>query len=263
MGTVHTPLLEVAVDSVEDAEHAATCGASRLEVVRELHTQGLTADGGMIREIRRRVSVPLMAMIRCRAGDFCFAEAEGARMVEEVLEAGEAGARGVVIGALTSTGYVDRGLTRRLVGAAKEWGMATVFHRAFDFTPDASESLEELVSLGVTRILTAGIGTWATPGEGEGLQSRIERVRALVEQAAGRIEVMPGGGVRPNNAKLWMNGTGCWQLHSACRGQVGGGGGDGGRVGGVPCAGGPQVDGEMVRAMVREMDEFLGARNGE
>lgn len=237
------PLLEIAVDSVEDAVAACRSGADRLELVADLHTQGLTAPAALVRDVVRACPVPVMAMVRPRAGDFVMDASEQRAMLRDAAAAVEAGAKGVVFGLLTATGHVSVEASRELVAACR--GVETVFHRAFDFTPDAFEALETLAGLGVTRILSAGVGTWATPGDGEAFEARCRRLRALERASGGRVQILPGGGFRPANAARALRWTGCRELHSACRPAASG----------LPCGSVPRLDPAMVKAMRDAMDE--------
>ena len=236
------PLLEIAVDSLEDAIAACEQGADRLELVADLHTQGLTAPPALIRAVVAACPVPVMAMVRPREGDFCMSPAEVLTMQREAQAAIDAGAQGIVFGVQTSTGHVSTSACRDLLAVCR--GVETVFHRAFDFTPDAFEACDTLIHLGITRILSAGVGTWATPGEGAALEQRCERLRALIEHAAGRIQILPGGGIRPTNAAQVLRQTGATQLHSACRPPAAS----------IPCHGSPRLDPALVQAMRTQMD---------
>ena len=238
-------LIELAVDSAADAARAFRAGADRIELASDLALQGLTASSELIAEARSAMPLPIAAMVRPRAGDFCSAPTEHDQALRETAAAVASGASAIVFGCLTSAGYVDRVQTREIIREAS--GLPTVFHRAFDFTPDWSESLEELIALGVSRVLTAGIGGWATGGS---VEERAERVRALAEQAAGGIEVLPGGGIRPSNARVWLERTGLWQLHSACRSHAP-----------IPCGLPASLDAELAADLRRVCDGFITAQS--
>ncbi len=92
-------------------------------------------------------------------------------------------------------------LIRDLIGARE-----AVFHRAFDVVPDPIRALDELIDLGFTRVLTSGQQPTALQGG--------VLLRRLVEHSRGRIEVLPGGGIRPHNVGQLFAATGCTQIHA-------------------------------------------------
>jgi len=197
-------LLEVVIDGREALERAVAGGAGRLEVCARLDLDGLT-PGDELLAAAVATGVPCMAMVRPRGGTHVWAAGEHAALLAGVARVRGLGAQGVVLGAITVEGRIDRGLVAELVAAA---GSAPVtFHRAFDATVDPFEALEELVELRVARILTAG-------GAADAFAGRF-RLRELVERARGRIAILPGGGVRAHNAAAILAATGVWELHSS------------------------------------------------
>jgi copper homeostasis protein len=144
-------------------------------------------------------------MLRPRAGDFVYTRDELDAMERELAWIRASGARGVVLGALTSGGAIDVASTTRLVAGARP--LAVTFHRAFDETRDLGLALDTLIELGIERVLTSGGAASAWEGR--------ETLRALVRRAAGRIVVMPGGGVRSPNAAQILDDTGAIELHSS------------------------------------------------
>ena len=147
-------LIEVCCGSVDDAVEAAEGGAARIELNSSLFFGGLTPSLGTIIEAKRRLDIPIMVMIRPRGGGFCYTEAEMAVMLHDTKLAVEHGAGGIVFGILTQDGLVDVDRCRKILELTQ--GRETVFHRAFDVTPDPIEALEQLIELGFTRIMTSG-----------------------------------------------------------------------------------------------------------
>ena len=196
--------LEVCVDTAEGLAQAVAGGADRIELCAALAVGGLTPSAGLI-GLAAGCGVPVVAMIRPRAGDFVWSEAEVAMMEAEIAAVRAAGLAGVVLGASLPDGRLDVPVLRRLVAAAV--GMELVLHRCIDLTPDMGVALEEAVALGLHRILTSGGETTAEAGA--------ERIAALVAQAAGRITVMPGSGVNPGNAAM-LKGLGITEIHGSC-----------------------------------------------
>ncbi len=222
------PLLEIAVDNLLDAIAAHTAGADRLELVAALDRHGTTPSPQLLRDVKAAVPIPVMAMLRPDAGSPVADQRMVARLLHQAEELLEAGADGLVFGVLTSTGHVDRDATAMIVQLAG--ARQTVFHRAFDMTPDTVGSIGTLIDRGVTRILTSGLDPRATaaamglldhhdtPGAPPpGLVIRLRRIKAFFEAAQGRIEILPCGGVRSANADQFIAQTGTTQLHSACR----------------------------------------------
>ena len=197
--------VEIVVQSVADALAAERGGADRLELCSALRLGGLTPSVGLVRTVREATRLPVMAMIRPRAGGFCYSDSEFAAMELDIVALLEAGADGVVFGVLWEDGRLDSERCRRLVSLAA--GREAVFHRAFDFTPSLPDALEGLVELGFARVLTTGGGSSAAEG--------LPMLRELVERAAGRIEVMPGGGVRSANVREIREGCRAKSVHLA------------------------------------------------
>ena len=174
--------LEVCVDSVESAMNAERGGANRVELCDNLFEGGTTPSAGCIAVVRANLKIGLQVIIRPRGGDFLYDAREVAVMQHDIRVAKELGADGVVSGALTVQGEVDRAIIKQLIELARP--MNVTFHRAFDMTADPFQALEDLIDLGVDRILTSG--QQATAWEGVGL------IEALEKQAAGRVDYYAG-----------------------------------------------------------------------
>ena len=198
-------LIEVCCGSVDDAVEAAGGGAARIELNSSLFFGGLTPSLGTIIETKRRLDIPVMVMIRPRGGGFGYTEAEMAVMLHDTQLAIEHGADGIVFGILTEDGSIDVGRCRKILELIGD--CETVFHRAFDVTPDPLEALEQLIDLGFTRVLTSGQERTVTEG--------VELIKKLIAHARGRIEILPGGGIRPRNVRWVVEQTGTRQVHLA------------------------------------------------
>jgi copper homeostasis protein len=196
-------LLEAACASLTDCLEAEAAGADRLELCSALVVGGLTPSIGLLAAARARVRVPIVCMVRPRAGAFCYSEDELETMRRDTEAFRDAGADGVVLGVLTPQGAVDIDRCRDLVERAGP--LQTVFHRAFDLVPDPDTTLEALISIGVTRILTSG----QAPASLEGAPL----LRQLIERAAGRIEILPGGGIRAASVAELLAATGARGVH--------------------------------------------------
>lgn len=215
----HPVRLEIVCTSFDDAVVALENGADRLELCAELGCGGVTPGPGFVRQVRSAFpDADLRLLLRGRGGSFELRRHEGETLLHEIAAARELGVRGVVIGALDASGALDREALRRFRDAAGP--LEITFHRAFDLVVDKERALECLVDHGIERVLTSG-GP-ATAWEGR------ETLRALVQRAADRIVVLPGGGVRANHAAALLAATGARELHSSAR--LDAGHADGGHV---------------------------------
>jgi copper homeostasis protein len=196
-------LIEVCVDTVESALAAQAGGADRIELCLALAEGGLTPTVGLLQEVRQRVSLPIMVMIRPRPADFCYSPEDFAVMRRDLLAAKELGADGVVLGLLQPDGTIDLDRSRELIQLAHP--LPVTFHRAFDLTRDAGEALEQLVDLGAARILTSG----QAPDSEAGLDTLTQ----LVTQAGDRLAVMPGGGIREDNVAIILRRSRAREFH--------------------------------------------------
>lgn len=168
--------------------------------------RGLTPTLGTVRAALAAVSsIRVHVIIRPRGGDFIFDEHEVAAMEHDVALVREAGAHGVVIGALTPEGTVDRPVVERLMAAAGE--LPVTFHRAFDMAADPFATLDVLAGLGVARVLTSGQDASALEGA--------PLIAELVRHAGDRVIVMPGGGVTDRNVARVVAATGAREIHFA------------------------------------------------
>ncbi|WP_149263162.1 copper homeostasis protein CutC [Actinomadura sp. K4S16] len=197
---------EICIDDVAGAVAAEKAGAQRVELCAALFDGGLTPTLGTVRAALAAVSsIRVHVIIRPRGGDFIFDEHEVAAMEHDVALVREAGAHGVVIGALTPEGAVDRPVVERLMAAAG--GLPVTFHRAFDMAADPFGTLDLLADLGVARVLTSGQDVSALEGA--------PLIAELVRHAGDRIIVMPGGGVTDRNVARVVAATGAREIHFA------------------------------------------------
>ena len=200
-------LREACCPSLEAVLAAGRTGACRIELCERLEIGGVTPSEALLRAALAATDLPVNVLVRPRGGDFVYDEAEVEAMLESIRLCRALGANGVVIGALTPSGAVDLPVMRRLVAAAKG-GLSVTFHRAFDETADPSAALEDIIALGCDRLLTSGHAPDAFAGRA--------LIGALVRQAAGRIVVMAGCGVRPGNIGQIARETGAPEFHSSC-----------------------------------------------
>ena len=190
-------ILEAVVDSVAGAVAAQQGGAHRIELCAALMEGGITPSAAIIELTRRHVTLPIFVMIRPRGGDFVYSDLELDVMHRDIELAKQLGADGIVLGVLHTDGSIDATRTKALIQTARP--LPVTFHRALD----------ALIRLGVARVLTSG--QEATALEGTDL------IADLVRQAAGRMIVMPGGGITERNIARIAQATGARELHMSAR----------------------------------------------
>jgi len=182
-------LFEISVESLGAALAAERAGAHRIELCSNLQDGGITPPLNLLRQVRAALKIPVFSIIRPRAGNFVYDESELTVMTAQIAEARESGVDGVVLGVLSPDGTVEVSRTKELIDCADP--LPVTFHRAFDETKDLLEALEDVIATGARRLLTSG-GATTVP---EGLQE----LHRLIEAAAERITVMPGGGLNAKN----------------------------------------------------------------
>lgn len=199
--------LEICTDSVISCLEAQRGGATRVELCSGLFEGGLTPSAGLIYLVRKQITIGLHVLIRPRGGDFCYSDIEMEVMLRDIALAKEAGCDGVVIGILNPDGTINMEKTRVLMAAA--YPMSITFHRAFDMTPDPFVALENLIQLGVHRLLTSG--------QEKSVLEGTELISQLVNQAQGRLIIMPGGGITDRNISRIQRETNAREFHLSAR----------------------------------------------
>lgn len=204
-------ILEICANSAQSCVEAEAGGAARVELCAAIPEGGTTPSYGEIRTAQALTSsVDIHIIIRPRGGDFLYTGAEVQAMLYDIGMAGELGVHGVVFGCLTREGDVDVSLLKRLMAAAAP--LSVTFHRAFDACRDPFTALEQIADCGCDRILTSGQQPDALRG--------IPLLSSLVKRAAGRIIIMPGCGVRPENIAEIAARTGATEFHTSARSLV-------------------------------------------
>lgn len=196
-------MLEVCTDSVESAAAAVRGGAKRLEVCANLVIGGTTPGVSQFKQMRKICDIPLNVLLRPRYGDFLYTEAEFTMLLEDTAMFRELGADGIVVGCLNADGTLDLERMKKLRDAAD--GMHMTLHRAFDVCRNPEETLEQAVKLGVDTILTSG--------HKDSCMAGIGLLKQLTEQSAGRIHILAGGGVTPENIGMLAKETGTDSFH--------------------------------------------------
>lgn len=197
-------LFEACVESLAEAVAAEKQGAGRIELCADLEHEGLTPALELTRACAAALTIPVMVMVRPRAGDFCYSPAEISHMEGEIRSCKEAGVAGVVIGLLTPEGRVDLENTGRLVRAAAP--LEVTFHKAIDCCADLAGAFTALQAIsGITRVLTSG--GKATAWEGR------EVLRRMQAWPGRRTRLIAAGRITPANRAAIAAYTGITELH--------------------------------------------------
>lgn len=199
-----TLIFESCVETLEDALIAERQGANRIELCSALDLDGLTPSQELTRQCLKNLTIPIMAMVRPRGGNFVYSEDELVQMEREIALFKQLGVAGVVFGLLTGQGVVDMENTRRLAELASP--LEVTFHKAIDYTGDVVESFQKLNQIaGITRVLTSGGMDTAWNGR--------EILKTMNNLPDRRIKIIAAGKVLPENRLQVAEYTGVSELH--------------------------------------------------
>jgi len=187
--------IEICANSYQSAQNAAKAGVDRIELCTELAVGGLTPSFGLLKKVKKEIKISVNVLIRPRSGNFTYSDAEFDIMKQNILFCKELECDGIVSGILNSDNTVDVSRTKELIELAKP--LSFTFHRAFDWAIDAFIALEQLIDLGVDRILSSGQETSAEKG--------IDLLEKLQEKAGDKLIILPGGGINSDNILKFKN----------------------------------------------------------
>jgi copper homeostasis protein len=199
--------LEICANSYPSALAAQKGGANRIELCENMAEGGTTPSYAQIKLCKEKLNIPIWPIIRPRGGDFLYSDDEFELMKEDIKICKTLNCDGVVTGILLANGEIDKNRCAELIELAKP--MPISFHRAFDMSNDLEKALEDLIDLGFIRVLTSG-GT-------ENAFNGMEMIAKLINQADGRLEIMPGAGINPDNISTIATRTGAKNFHSSAR----------------------------------------------
>ena len=206
--TSYNARIEICCPSAEAAFAAEKARANRIELCRNLETGGLTPSEGDIMKVANILDIPVNVLIRPREGTFVYNEEEVFQMLKSIYFCGITGAvNGVVIGALTEDGNVNVDACRKMIAQAREFRMEVTFHRAIDEPGDIFARLQDVINLGVDRVLSSGGAPTAEQGA--------ETLAEMVKLSGKRVSVMPGCGVTPENASRILDITKAHEIHGS------------------------------------------------
>lgn len=203
-------LKEACIENTTNLEGAILAGANRIELYDNLAEGGTSVSYGVAKHVVKichEQNVSVMAMVRPRKGNFVYTKEEISIMIDDILMYKKMSADGVVFGCITDAGLLDKPAINELLKAAT--GLEVTFHMAFDELVETEKlpAIDWLAEHGVTRILTHG-------GEGTKLpEETFVHWRKYIDYAAGRIIILPGGGIKSHNMEWITKEIGAAEIH--------------------------------------------------
>ena len=188
-------IIEVCAESYEYAVKAEKAGADRIELCKDLHLDGLTPDYESSKRTIDKLHIPVFILIRPRGGDFIYSHEEFELMKRDILRFRKMGCKGIVSGVLNSDNSIDIKKTKELVELSRP--LEFTFHRAFDKVNDPLYEIENLIGLGIDRVLTSGQKEKAIDG--------LVLLKQLNSISNNRIKIMPGSGINKSNIVNFVN----------------------------------------------------------
>lgn len=197
--------IEVCANSIQSAIVAQEAGATRVELCDNMLEGGTTPSLGQIEIARNLLNIELYPIIRPRGGDFTYNEIDFLIMKKDIIHCGTTNCNGISTGILTPHGEIDKQRCKELVELAHSYNMKITFHRAIDRCKNILQALEDIIEIGFDRILTSGGKSTATEGK--------EVIKEMIKQANGRISIMPGSGITPQNIQEFAKFTKATEFH--------------------------------------------------
>ncbi|MDR3330512.1 MAG: hypothetical protein LBS76_04525 [Mycoplasmataceae bacterium] len=192
---------EACVETKEQIDNALLHNANQIELCSRLDLGGLTPTNDLINYALSKTDHILMMV---RIEDNYSIDQKGISTLEGIIKKYvNTNIQGFVFGFLTKDNTVDAFAIKSLVKAAQS--KETVFHMAFDLIEDSKGAIDELVSLGITRILTKGGGGLAV--------NNLTKLKELKDYASGRIQLIVGGSVTDDNCEQIAKATGIKRFH--------------------------------------------------
>ena len=186
---------EACVESFEKALESQNNGADRIELCENLSVGGTTPSYGTVKVCLEKLNIPIFPMIRARGGNFVYSNDEIEIMKEDIKVFKDLGVKGLVLGCLTSDNKIDLELTKTLVDLA--YPMEVTFHKAIDEISNPLDYIEDLVNIGIKRVLTSGGKLTAFEGK--------DLINKMIKKSNGRLKIVVAGKVTKENLNELSN----------------------------------------------------------
>lgn len=185
-------LKEACVQTIEEAEVAQKLGADRLEYCSHLELDGLTPDIQDFESIFDSIHIPIMVMIRPRAGDFEYSDAEFEEMKSSIHEFKALNIAGFVFG-IVKNDAIDFERTKIL--AEISFPFEICFHKAIDVVANPIDAIKKLNEIPqITRVLTSGKSKTAEKGA--------PIIKEMIKVARPTLSIMPAGKIKASNIEI-------------------------------------------------------------
>ena len=188
-------IIEVCAESYVHSLKAEKAGADRIELCKDLHLDGLTPDYESAKKTIDSLNIPVFILIRPREGNFIYSHKEFELMKSDIIKFKEMGCKGIVSGVLNNDNSIDIKKTKELVELSRP--LEFTFHRAFDKVNNPLYEIENLIGLGIDRVLTSGQKEKAIDG--------LVLLKQLNSISNNRIKIMPGSGINKSNIVNFVN----------------------------------------------------------
>ena len=165
---------------------------NRIELNSAIEVGGLTPDLEILKIAKQKTTIPIIAMLRVRSGNFIYTDLEFLAMYESAKNLLKY-ADGLAFGALNEDDTIDIDKTKIILNLCKEYKKEFVFHRAIDVSKNYLENIKMLDNMGVDRILTSGHEQNAELGF-----DNIKNIRT-------KCEILLGSGINIKNYSKFMN----------------------------------------------------------
>lgn len=199
---------EVCCGSIRDGIVAYKKGANRIEINCALELGGLTPQITTIKYLKENIDIPIVAMLRLRGSNFIYTEEEFFQMKLDVIELLKSGVDGIVFGSLNKDRTINKSQVKYICNLTHKYGKKFIFHKAIDETVDIDKAFEDLIAIGVDRVLTSG-------GKANVLEG-LDKLKYLLNKYGEKIDILAGGGVNKDNITL-LKDIGINQFHAGCK----------------------------------------------
>ncbi len=204
-------IVEICCGGYYDAKQAFLGGADRIELNSGLFLGGLTPSIASLQLIKEEFDLNTICMVRPRGAGFFYNDEDRKVMFRDAKALLKANTDGIAFGFLNEDKTIDIENTKKMIDIIKNTDRKkeAVFHRAFDCVYNPYEAIEQLIDLGIDRLLTSGLKDKAYDG--------IDLIKELNNKYGDKIEILAGSGINYQNAKELIEKTGVNQVHSSCK----------------------------------------------